>query len=65
MAELDVRREPFPAPSKHITGEVGGVSTEITSTNFSDKIMITISQGGRLAQWVSTVLIPQNVTIRN
>ncbi|KAM7208766.1 hypothetical protein V8F20_000929 [Naviculisporaceae sp. PSN 640] len=56
MTESDVKQEPFPAPSKHTTGEVGGVSTEITSTSFEDKILITISQGGRLAQWVQVPL---------
>ncbi|KAM7219932.1 hypothetical protein V8F06_004618 [Rhypophila decipiens] len=56
MAGIEVRQEPFPAPSKHTTGEVNGVPTEITSTSFSDKIMITISQGGRLAQWLSVPL---------
>ena len=53
MPPVDVRHEPFPARSKQAAGQVSGVPTEITSTNFSDKIMITISQGGRLAQWVS------------
>lgn len=53
MAENEAREEPFPAPSKRIMGKVNGVETEITSTSFSDKIMITISQSGRLAQWVS------------
>lgn len=56
MTRDDVRQEPFPAPSKHTTGEVGGVPTEITSTSFEDKILITVSQGGRLAQWVSILL---------
>lgn len=52
MAEVDFRQEPFPAPSRHATGLVNGVETEVCSMNFSDKIMVTISQEGRLAQWV-------------
>lgn len=53
MSENAVREEPFPAPSKQAKGLVNGVETEVSSMNFSDKIMVTISQGGRLAQWVS------------
>ncbi|KAK0635248.1 hypothetical protein B0T17DRAFT_480750 [Bombardia bombarda] len=56
MAENGVREDAFPAPSKQATGTVNGVETEIVSMNFSDKIMITISQGGRLAQWVQVPL---------
>lgn len=54
MSETAVREEPFPAPSKQATGLVNGVETEVSSMNFSDKIMVTISQGGRLAQWVGS-----------
>ena len=52
MADLDIRQEGFPAPSKHATGIVNSKQTDITSINFSDKIILTISQEGRLAQWV-------------
>jgi hypothetical protein len=52
VAEMDQRQEAFPAPSKHATGLVNGVETEVSSTSFSDKIMVTISQDGRLPQWV-------------
>ena len=51
-----VRAEPFPAKSKRGVGTVNGVQTEVESLSFSDKIMITVSQGGRLAQWVSLQL---------
>ncbi|KAK4227116.1 hypothetical protein QBC38DRAFT_207163 [Podospora fimiseda] len=58
------RAEPFPAPSKKITGLVGGVATEIESISFSDTIMIMISQGGRLAQWVQVPLsAPSSATV--
>lgn len=53
-----VRPEPFPAPSKQAVGTVNGAPTEVESLSFSDKIMITVSQGGRLAQWVSARSTP-------
>ncbi|KAK0720010.1 hypothetical protein B0H67DRAFT_486373 [Lasiosphaeris hirsuta] len=56
MADIRTNYELFPAPSKQATGLVGGVETEVVRTNFSDKILITISQGGRLAQWVQVLL---------
>ncbi|CCC10073.1 hypothetical protein SMACR_02652 [Sordaria macrospora] len=56
MSENAVREEPFPAPSKQAKGLVNGVETEVSSMNFSDKIMVTISQDGRLAQWVQVPL---------
>lgn len=43
---------PFPAPSKQIAGLVNGIQTDVMAMNFSDKIMVTISQAGRLAHWV-------------
>ena len=49
----EAREEPFPARSRQATGKVDSLQTEITRLDFSDKIMITISQGGRLSQWVS------------
>lgn len=42
----------FPAPSKQAAGLVNGTQTDVSSVYFSDKILITISQGGRLSQWV-------------
>jgi proteasome assembly chaperone 3 len=43
---------PFPAASKQAAGLVNGTQTDVSSIYFADKIMITISQGGRLSQWV-------------
>lgn len=43
---------PFPAPTKQVAGEVNGVKTDVMSISFADKIMITITQNGKLAQWV-------------
>ncbi|VBB76299.1 Putative protein of unknown function [Podospora comata] len=56
MDGTSIQQEPFPAPSKTATGIINGVPTEVEATSFSDKIMLTVSQGGRLAQWVSVPL---------
>lgn len=47
---------PFPASRKQSVGLVNEVVTDVTSIYFADKIMITISQGGRLSQWVRFLL---------
>ncbi|CAN8095467.1 unnamed protein product [Discula destructiva] len=56
MASIDVREESFPAPSRQANGEVNGIPTEVSSISFADKIVVTISQDGRLAQWVQVPL---------
>ena len=43
---------PYPANTKQAAGIINGVRTEVMSVSFSDKVMVTIVQGGRLAQWV-------------
>lgn len=43
---------PFPAPTKQVVGEIDGVKTDVMYISFADKIMITISQKGKLGQWV-------------
>lgn len=52
MAGPEAKEEPFPAKSKQAVGTVGGVQTEATAMSFNDKYLVTISQGGRLSQWV-------------
>ncbi|KAG4415237.1 hypothetical protein IFR04_011648 [Cadophora malorum] len=47
---------PFPASTKHAAGLVNGQETDVSSIYFSDKIMITISQAGRLSQWIQVPL---------
>ncbi|KAF4931268.1 hypothetical protein CGCVW01_v000496 [Colletotrichum viniferum] len=56
MNPQGIREEPFPARSKQETGTVNGVPTEVSSMAFSDKIMITISQEGKLSQWIQVPL---------
>ncbi|POS86050.1 hypothetical protein EPUL_002178 [Erysiphe pulchra] len=50
-----IKYTPFPALSKHANGIVGNNETEVTSTYFANQILITISQSGRLAQWMSFI----------
>lgn len=47
-----VEVSPFPVKTKQAAGLVNGTETDISSFYFADKIMITISQNGRLSQWV-------------
>ncbi len=47
-----VEKAPFPVTKKEAIGYVAGKQTVITSMYFAEKIMITISQDGRLSQWV-------------
>ena len=43
----------YPATTKQVAGLVDGQVTDVMIIYFTDKIMITITQDGRLAQWVS------------
>lgn len=52
MADTTEVTVPFPAPKSQATAQINGIETEIVSISFLDKIMITITQNGRLAQWV-------------
>ncbi|PNY26472.1 Uncharacterized protein TCAP_03600 [Tolypocladium capitatum] len=56
MAAHNIREDDFPVPSRHASGLVSGVMTDVTSLSFSDKILVTISQEGRLSQWVQVPL---------
>ncbi|EXJ83740.1 hypothetical protein A1O1_07366 [Capronia coronata CBS 617.96] len=53
---------PFPAPTKQVAGEVNGVKTDVMSLSFADKIMITVTQNGKLSQWVTVPLLSDNPT---
>ncbi|SPO00793.1 uncharacterized protein DNG_03541 [Cephalotrichum gorgonifer] len=57
MEHPGVKSEPYPAKSRQATGTVGGIQTEATAMSFSDKYLVTISQGGRLSQWVQVPLL--------
>ncbi|CAJ2508241.1 Uu.00g094270.m01.CDS01 [Anthostomella pinea] len=56
MNSAQVTEEPFPAQSKRATGPIDGVATEASSLFFSDKILVTLSQEGRLSQWIQVPL---------
>jgi hypothetical protein len=49
---------PFPAPTKQVAGEINGIKTDVMYMSFADKIMVTITQNGRLGQWVWFAVIP-------
>lgn len=52
MEETEVT-VPFPAQTKQAAGEVDGKPTDVMSTLFADKILVTIIQKGRIGQWVT------------
>lgn len=49
---------PYPAVTKQVVGDVKGIQTNVTLIKFSDRILITISQKGRLGHWVSQMIMP-------
>ncbi|GAW19016.1 hypothetical protein ANO14919_085000 [Xylariales sp. No.14919] len=53
MEPVQILDEPFPAASKHETGQIGGIATEATALFFADRILVTLCQEGRLSQWAS------------
>jgi len=58
-----VEVSPFPVKTKQAAGLVNGTETDISSFYFADKIMITISQDGRLSQWVlASISCPHHFT---
>ncbi|KAE8147999.1 hypothetical protein BDV25DRAFT_142204 [Aspergillus avenaceus] len=50
----------FPAPTKQVSGLVKDVQTDVISVEFSDKILVTISQKGRLGHWLHVPLENRN-----
>lgn len=51
---------PFPAATKQVAGTVKGIQTDVMSVGFSDKILVTISQKGRLNHWLHVPLENRN-----
>jgi proteasome assembly chaperone 3 len=37
---------------------VNGIKTDVTCIQFSDKILVTVSQNGRLGHWVRSSAFP-------
>ncbi|KAJ4378816.1 hypothetical protein N0V86_005689 [Didymella sp. IMI 355093] len=54
--DYTVTPAPFPARSKTASLSIAGKETTATSMSFSDKILITVTQDGRLAHWVHVPL---------
>ncbi|KAK7539982.1 uncharacterized protein J3D65DRAFT_549986 [Phyllosticta citribraziliensis] len=51
-----VQPEAFPAKTRSAAGPVDGVPTNVMVVQFEDKILVTISQAGRLAHWAHVPL---------
>ncbi|KAI2608864.1 uncharacterized protein GGS25DRAFT_293809 [Hypoxylon fragiforme] len=51
-----VVEQPFPAQSKSTIGPIDDIPTEASVLYFSDKILVTLSQEGRLSQWIQIPL---------
>lgn len=58
MPDFPVNPEAFPASTRTAAGAIDGVPTDVMVLGFADKIMVTITQGGRLAHWVRIILFP-------
>jgi hypothetical protein len=52
-ADYDVTPTPFPAQTKTASSVINGTETTATLMSFADKILITVTQQGRLAHWVN------------
>ena len=50
--DYSILPSPFPARTKEATALVKGIQTVAMVINFSDKIIISVAQDGRLAHWV-------------
>ncbi|PYH48208.1 proteasome assembly chaperone 3 [Aspergillus saccharolyticus JOP 1030-1] len=51
---------PFPAVTKQTAGIINGIPTDVMLVKFSDRIMVTISQKGRLGHWLHVPLENKN-----
>ncbi|KAL7267847.1 hypothetical protein RUND412_009549 [Rhizina undulata] len=51
-----VQEFPFPASTKQAARIINGIPTDAMVVSLADKIVITITQQGRLAQWVHVPL---------
>jgi proteasome assembly chaperone 3 len=51
--DYKVTPTPYPARTQTSSSAIQGIETTATAVNFTDKIVITVTQNGRLAHWVS------------
>ena len=56
-SDYTVTASPFPATTKSASAIIKGAETTATTIYFADKILVTITQNGRLAHWVSPIAI--------
>ncbi|KAI4091381.1 MAG: hypothetical protein LQ339_008133 [Xanthoria mediterranea] len=50
----------YPATTRQAAGHIDGVLTDVMSSFFTDKIMVTVTQKRRLAQWINVPLDATN-----
>ena len=50
--EVNVTSTSYPARTKQAAAIIDGLHTDVMSIEFADRIVVTITQEGRLAQWV-------------
>ncbi|KAF7897802.1 uncharacterized protein EAF01_008768 [Botrytis porri] len=58
----EILPSPFPARSQTASAKVNGIDTNVSCMYFADKILITITQGGRLGQWIQIPLTSASPT---
>ncbi|WPH00849.1 Hypothetical protein R9X50_00367900 [Acrodontium crateriforme] len=56
MASIDVQQSSFPAASKSKSGLTNNLPTTVSTVSFTDRLLITISQCGKLSHWVHVPL---------
>jgi len=49
----------YPAATQTVSATIAGVETTVTRIYFSDKILVTVCQAGRLNHWVHVPLLNQ------
>ena len=65
MDSEGIKPDAFPAKTKTASGTVNDIPTEVVSMSFSDKLLITITQGGRLTQWVFIIFFLSPLSLVN
>ena len=55
-SQPEIQPSPYPTPSKTQHGTVNDVLTTVTCRQFTDKILLTVSQAGMLTHWVHVPL---------
>ncbi|KAF2218754.1 hypothetical protein BDZ85DRAFT_207434 [Elsinoe ampelina] len=47
---------PYPAKSRTAVADIADISTSVTSVSFTDRILLTVAQSGRVSHWVHVPL---------